>query len=181
VLRIAYADPPYPGQSRKHYGDHPDYDGEVCHADLVSRLVEEFDGWILHTSSPALRDVLAVCPPGVRVAAWVKPFAAFKKGVPVAYAWEPVIFSPARKAEVSAEKKRSLGFVSRDWLDEPITMKRGLAGAKPERVVWWALHIVGAVPGDEIVDMFPGTGAVSRAALTWAERLSGYGHQGTLL
>lgn len=23
--RIAFADPPYPGQSKKHYGDHPDY------------------------------------------------------------------------------------------------------------------------------------------------------------
>jgi hypothetical protein len=24
AMRFAYADPPYPGQSLKHYGDHPD-------------------------------------------------------------------------------------------------------------------------------------------------------------
>jgi hypothetical protein len=26
---MAYADPPYPGQSHRHYRDHPDYAGEV--------------------------------------------------------------------------------------------------------------------------------------------------------
>lgn len=30
-LRVTVADPPYPGQSKKHYGDHPDYAGEVDH------------------------------------------------------------------------------------------------------------------------------------------------------
>jgi hypothetical protein len=52
-MRFAYADPPYPGQSKKHYGDHEDYAGEVNHSDLVRHL-REFDGWVLHTSSPAL-------------------------------------------------------------------------------------------------------------------------------
>lgn len=32
---------------------------------------------------------------------WVKGFAAFKRNVPVAYAWEPVIIKPARKPVVS--------------------------------------------------------------------------------
>jgi hypothetical protein len=31
AVKIAYADPPYPGQAKKHYGDHPDYAGEVDH------------------------------------------------------------------------------------------------------------------------------------------------------
>jgi hypothetical protein len=86
-MRIGYADPPYPGQSAKHYADHPDYAGEVDHAALVERLERDYDGWVLHTSSPALRDVLPLCPPDARVMAWVKPFAAFKRNVPVAYAW----------------------------------------------------------------------------------------------
>jgi hypothetical protein len=30
--------------------------------------------------------------------AWVKPFAAFKRNVRVAYAWEPVIVKPERRA-----------------------------------------------------------------------------------
>jgi len=37
-VKIGYADPPYIGQSAKHYKDHPDYAGEVDHADLVERL-----------------------------------------------------------------------------------------------------------------------------------------------
>jgi hypothetical protein len=55
-MRIGYADPPYPGQSKKHYGDHPDYDGEVDHGALLARL-SAYDGWVLHTSSPALPGV----------------------------------------------------------------------------------------------------------------------------
>lgn len=92
VRRFAYADPPYPGQARKHYG--PDA-REVDHVLLLAYL-ETFDGWALSTSSPALRDVLALCPPGVRIGAWVKPFASFKRGVDPAYAWEPVIYRTAR-------------------------------------------------------------------------------------
>ena len=57
-MRVAYADPPYPGQAKRHYGGHPDYAGEVDHAELVYRLVSEFDGYCLHTSSSALLDVL---------------------------------------------------------------------------------------------------------------------------
>jgi len=36
-LRLAYADPPYPGKARL-YRDHPDYGGEVDHAALLARL-----------------------------------------------------------------------------------------------------------------------------------------------
>ena len=62
-LRLAYADPPYPGLAG-YYRDHPDFAGEVDHTELVERLVAEFpDGWALSTSARALRDVLASCPP----------------------------------------------------------------------------------------------------------------------
>lgn len=164
-MRIAYADPPYPGQSRKHYADHPDYDGEVDHAALIERMDSTYDGWLLHTASTTLADVLALCPKGVRIGAWVKPFAAFKRNVPLAYAWEPVIFQPARKQTVGGD------LVMRDWISEGITMRRGLAGAKPERVVHWALRCVGAEHGDQIVDLYPGSGAVGRAVETWRSQL----------
>ena len=42
-MRIAYADPPYPGCAHL-YADHPDYAGEVDHADLLARLNAEYDG-----------------------------------------------------------------------------------------------------------------------------------------
>jgi hypothetical protein len=69
-LRLAYADPPYPGKAYL-YRDHPDYAGEVDHGELIARLAA-YDGWALSTSAAALSAVLALCPPGVRVAAWHK-------------------------------------------------------------------------------------------------------------
>lgn len=162
-MRLAYADPPYPGQAKKHYADHPDYAGEVDHAQLALHL-QTFDGWVLHTSSTALPLVLSLLPPGIdyRLMAWVKPFAAFKRNVSVAYAWEPVLVKAARKPVVKA------GLVYRDWLAESITLKRGLTGAKPEKVCRWLFEMLGAEQGDELVDLFPGTGAVSRAWETWS-------------
>ena len=158
-MRIAYADPPYPGMSG-FYKDHPDYGGEVDHAELVARMVADYDGWVLHTASTTLAQVLAVCPAGVRIAAWVKPFAAFKNNVSPAYAWEPVIFSRARKPPAD------LG-TPRDWLAEGITLRRGLTGAKPEAVCRWVFDLLGMVPEDEMVDLFPGSGAVTAAWEAW--------------
>ena len=60
-LRLAYADPPYPGRARL-YRDHPDYGGEVDHAALIER-VAAYDGWALSTSAQALPAVLALCLP----------------------------------------------------------------------------------------------------------------------
>ena len=167
-MRIGYADPPYIGCAHL-YRDHPDFGGEVDHAQLVDRLQSEFDGWVLHAAAtPASIAVLAplVEKTGARWMAWVKGFAAFKANVSVAYAYEPVIVKAARKPVVS---KR---LVMRDWCETPavkasITLKRGLTGAKPEAVCHWAFEMVGAHPDDELADLFPGTGAVSRAWKTW--------------
>lgn len=161
--RAAYADPPYPGCAHL-YKDHPDYAGEVDHDELVERLATEFDGFVLHTSSVALPKILhalSYVAVEYRVMAWVKPFAAFKANVPVAYAWEPVIVNPCRKPVVSGR------VVMRDWIAEPITLKRGLTGAKPDAVCRWAFEVLGLEPDDELVDLFPGTGAVTRAWEAW--------------
>src|SRR5690242_3731506 len=162
-VRLAYADPPYPGCAHL-YADHPDYAGEVDHAQLARDLTK-YDGFILHTSSVAQYEVEThLREAGIsdyRVMAWVKPFAAFKRNVSVAYAWEPVLVKAARKPVVEPS------MVYRDWVSEPITLQRGLVGAKPEAVCHWAFNVVGAEPGDELVDLFPGTGAVTRAWETW--------------
>ena len=163
-MRIAYADPPYPGCAHL-YKDHPDYAGEVDHQELVARLLCEYDGFCLHTSSVALPEVLAHFPhhsfTGVRIMSWVKPFAAFKANVSVAYAWEPVLVKAARKPVVKQ------GMTYRDWVSEPITLKRGLTGAKPEYVCQWLFEVMGCEPEDELDDLYPGTGAVSDAWETW--------------
>lgn len=166
-MRIGYADPPYPGQAKRRYGDQPDYDGEIDHGDLLKRLDAEYDGWLLHTSSVALPEVLRLAADGgvtgFRIMAWVKPFAAFKRNVSVAYAWEPVLVKAVRKPVVA---KR---IVMRDWVSESITLRRGLTGAKPEVVCRWAFEMLGAEPADEMHDLFPGTGAVTRAWASWRQ------------
>ena len=76
-LRLAYADPPYPGKVWL-YRDHPDYGGEVDNAELVGRLAG-YDGWALSTSAAALPSVLAsarpafVSLPGIRASASPAP------------------------------------------------------------------------------------------------------------
>lgn len=174
-MRLAYADPPYPGQSKRHYGEHKDYAGEVDHTELARQL-RAYDGWILHTSSPALfyvqqaladagdlpMDPSSFKTDSYRVMAWVKPFAAFKRNVPVAYAWEPVLVKPCRKQIVAGR------CVMRDFISCPMTMKRGLTGAKPDAVCRWLFEVVGADQTDELVDMYPGSGAVRRAWDQWS-------------
>ena len=158
-MRIGYADPPYPGMSY-YYRDHPDFGGEVDHGALIEVLEQDFDGWALHTASTTLAQVLAVCPSDTRVGAWVKPFASFKKNVTTAYAWEPVLFKGWRRRPMTQPTVR-------DGIAEPITLRRGLTGAKPEAVCWWVFEILGMTPDDELCDLFPGSGAVQRAWDSW--------------
>lgn len=164
-MRLGYADPPYPGCAHL-YRNHQDYAGEVDHADLVARLDSEYDGWVLHTSSVALPQIAPlVVGTSARVCSWVKPFAAFKRNVPVAYAWEPVLVKAARKPVVSG-RQRPL----RDWFAESITLKRGLTGAKPERLCHWIFEVLGAHPDDVLDDIFPGTESVSKAWGSWRKK-----------
>ena len=168
-MKIAYADPPYPGQAAKHYSRHTDYKGEVDHKALLWDLLCDYDGFCLHTASTTLDEVLGylggqgltLAAAQLRVMAWVKPFAAFKANVPVAYAWEPVLVKAARKPTVGGP------IVMRDFISEPITMQRGLAGAKPEAVCHWLFDVMGLEPHDDLKDLFPGTGAVGAAWETW--------------
>jgi hypothetical protein len=151
-VRVAYCDPPYPGCGHLY----PEQE-EVDHPVLIARLEREYpDGWALSTHTPALRDLLPLCPPDTRVLAWVKPFAVFKPGVGLAYAWEPVLLRGGRR------RTRGQPTV-RDWVAEPITLRRGLVGAKPDGFSFWLFDALGLQPGDTLDDLFPGTGAVTRA------------------
>lgn len=178
-MRFAYADPPYIGQAKIHYGDQPDYGGEVDHAALIHGLVSEFpDGWALSAHSNSLRQLLPLCPESVRVAAWTKRFAFYKKGVNPAYAWEPVIFSGGRS---DAQRRKAYGVkhrpTIRDWYEGHawgVTAKERadstVKGRKREEFCFWIFELLGMHPSDDFVDMFPGSGAVSRAWDTWRAR-----------
>jgi len=151
--RFAYADPPYPGLAARFYRHEPDFGGEVDHAALIVAL-GSFDGWALSTSSKALRQVLPLCPPRARVCAWVKPIGAS----PLTYGphgcWEPVIVVPGRYQRPGV----------RDWLSaQPARHGGTLPGRKPIAFCAWVFHLLGMRPGDELVDLFPGTGIVARS------------------
>lgn len=157
-MRFAYADPPYLGCARKHYGD-ATYDDPDSHRVLIRRLCDEYpDGWALSLHTPSLRVILPMCPDDCRIGAWVKPFCSFKPGVHPAYAWEPVIFRGGRKRSRKDPTPR-------DFHSENITLKKGLAGAKPPGFSRWLLDLlnVRADLGDTIDDVFPGTGSVLAA------------------
>lgn len=171
-IRVAYADPPYLGQGRKHYGRHhqqaSDWDRPSTHQALIAQLLSEFpDGWAMSCSSPSLRVLLRLCPDDVRVAAWVKPFHIFKKGVRPAYAWEPVLFRGGRNTGHPPPVKGGKATTPRDWVSANITLRKGLTGAKPEPFCTWLFDLLNLRPTDEFIDLFPGSGAVTTAWSQW--------------
>src|SRR5215469_2498972 len=167
---VAYADPPYIGQAAKHYAGQPDYAGEVDHAALILRLVAEFpDGWALSCKSNSLRYLLPLCPSEVRVGAWVKPFHAYKRGIRPAYAWEPVIYLGGRNKNHPPPPKGGKATTPKDFVSANITLQRGLVGAKPEKFCFWLFDLLGLGYGDTLVDLYPGTGAVTEAWERWLQ------------
>lgn len=159
--RLAYADPPYPGQARSRYNG-----TEVDHAELIARLDSEFDGWALSTSASALLDVWKLAP-HARCAAWVKTNA--RNGWSrVRWSWEPVLFVTDRRGVKPGERSEVWDSlvsppdcnIQHGWKEVP--GKGG--GAKPYSFVRWLLGLLDFQDGDELVDLYPGSGAVTRYA-----------------
>jgi len=190
-MKFAYADPPYIGQAKRHYDCE-----EVDHVKLINRLYDEFpDGWALSCSTPSLRTILNICKDthdrrdkwqvvDVRIAAWVKSFGAFKRGVRPAYMWEPIVFRggrnpsngyshtpPERNGKQNTPKDFFVSELESPAIKEPITLKRGLVGAKPEAVCRWILELLNVQTGDEVVDLFPGTGVMGRVVTRVTETI----------
>lgn len=159
-MRIAYADPPYPGCSKLY----PEQE-EVDHAELITRLCDEYpDGWALSTHVPGLRLLLPLCPEDVRVGAWCKTYANLRRPG-AAYAWEPLIWRGGRRQQSSSPVF--------DWLRGMPSMtksKAGFPGAKPEDFCFWLFGVLGIAADDELVDLYPGTGAVARAWDKWCRQ-----------
>jgi hypothetical protein len=181
-LRLAYADPPYPGLAERYYRDHPDYGGEVDHAELIRRLCS-YDGWALSTSVAALPAVLPLCPQSVRVAAWVRGERPTRSGRPL-NAWEPVIYHGGRYLDPSPGSSRHLDPSSLEERQTAPSRHTGttrrvdalvyharprrtdparVIGAKPAAFARWLFDLLGAQPGDELHDLFPGSGGITRA------------------
>lgn len=161
-MRFAYADPPYPGTAARYYADHPDYAGEVDHRELLS-LLQRYDGWALSTSAAALPEVLWLTVEldlGVRVGSWHRGARPSRSAWPLR-AWEPVVYAGGRRTVLDPGEAPvdTLDHVARPRTTDP----RRVIGAKPSAFAFWMFDLLGARPGDELVDLFPGSGGIARA------------------
>lgn len=182
-MRFAYADPPYLDCCRLYDHFHGDdglcWDDLTTHKQLIERLTDDFpDGWAMSLSSTSLQRLLPLCPDDVRVSAWCKTFSAFKKGVRPAYSWEPVIWrggrNPAFGFPHAPPEKGGKQNTPKDFhetweareggLLAPIQLKKGLTGAKPPTFCEWVCDLLNAQEGDEMVDLYPGTGIMGEVA-----------------
>jgi len=177
---FAYADPPYPGLAAKYYRGEATYGGEVNHRELIASLTAAcYRGWALSTSPRALRDVLPLCPPEAHICPWVKPIGVAPGTHGLHTTWEALIVVGGRQRQPGV----------RDWLRAmPARGWGSLPGRKPIAFCAFLFDALGMLPGDELIDLFPGTGAVSRSwrelssrSLTTTSRSAPARHQSLLV
>jgi hypothetical protein len=169
-MRVAYADPPYPGQAHL-YRSHPDYAGEVDHHYLIERLERDFpDGWALSTSVTGLPGILNLVTlgRGLRLCAWNRGVVP-RPPARIMWSWEPVIVcSPNWRLRHDSDYVR----------DSLVAMQPSgflggtIKGQKPVLFCYWVFDLLGLGPDDELVDIFPGSGAVGHAWDAWKRQLN---------
>lgn len=190
-MRLAIADPPYPpkyaerrdrpggpvrvtmrSRAQRYYGDgsrpsneqpadhHPDaaeWDQPARHRALLEELAASYDGWAIATTPDGVQHY-GPLPIPCRIMAWVRPTAP-PGNHRLASKWEAVIvYTP--------EERRGADRVGQ-FSDVLIANApgQGFIGAKPAVWTRWVLDAMGYDPDtDELVDVFPGSGAVATAA-----------------
>ncbi len=184
-MKFAIADPPYLGRAERWYGangcgnghgigkadEHPEaaiWDSAKAHLDLVHKLETEFDGWAIAMSVHSLSTYMEVVKTdsrnGIRVMSWIKP-SSVPSGNRIGNTWEPVI------VKVPAERRsHGKGKSMKDHLIAN-SLKSGFIGAKPPAWTEWVLDAMGFREGDEITDLFNGSGAVMNAIMDKSYRL----------
>lgn len=178
--RFAYADPPYPGRAKLYYGREDTYAGEVDHVGLIQRLnAGGYDGWALSTSAdaipwvvlcvleaegidvprplPPFREWNNLLPRGYRWASWSKPGVAPAATYGMHNMWEPLLVCGGRRRQPGVPDRLHA---------YPARGGGSLMGRKPISFCAWLFDLLGMLPGDDLDDLFPGTGVVGRA---WAE------------
>lgn len=173
-MRLAIADPPYLGRADRWYGSGrghrnglgraaahdaaAEWDDPATHQALVGHLQANYDGWVIAAAADSLAVYLPVCPADVRVLVWHKG-NAIPSGARVANQWEPVI------AWIPASRRgRTVGAAASDVLTAGISYRHNYVGSKPYPWTHWVLNALGYQDGDEVHDLFAGSGAVSLAA-----------------
>lgn len=183
-MKLCIADPPYLGRGASLYG--PDaqrfpshvadgrpgtrlqsgdgnpaaaaWDDPMTHMDLVSDLLDRYDGWAIAMNPENLADYLQWVPVGTRIGAWVKP-NPFPAGH-VTRSWEPVLMCiPTRSGRRATPQVRdSLVVAANSGGNHGGTF----IGAKPPAWTRWVLDMLGYDPEtDTVDDLFAGSGAVA--------------------
>lgn len=192
-MHLAIADPPYPpifaerrdladggtrltirSRATRWYGDgtraqtdsppadfHADasvWDSPAAHRQLLEMLVEGYDGFAIATSPDGL-GAYHPLPVSARVMSWHKT-RAMPGGQRLISAWEPVIVLIPEGRRARDDDREPI----RDVLTAAAPQS-GFAGAKPPEWTRWVLDALGYDPqADTLHDLFPGSGAVTRAA-----------------
>ena len=175
-MKFAIADPPYLGRAVRWYGangcgngfghgqadNHPDaylWDKAETHKNLVNDLETNFDGWAIAMSVHSLSTYLEIVETdsrnGIRVCVWHKP-SAVTSGNRITNNWEPVLI---RVPSSRKGWKSNLPRISDVLTANP--PRSNFIGAKPREWTEWVLDLLGYQESDEIVDLFPGSGAVT--------------------
>lgn len=170
-LRFGFYDPPYPGLAQRYYGD-DERCAEVDHDELIRGARERFpDGWALCSSSRALEDLLAICrsvlgPNQVRTSIWNKgPRSGISWRERDAY--EVVIIFGGRPFKLEPQHKLENVLT---WGGRQHSHPGALVGMKPAAFCEWVFRQLGALAGDYLTDVFPGSGAVMRSWLAYGGR-----------
>jgi hypothetical protein len=173
-MKLIYADPPYLGQCASYDHFHNDggpmpwdgycWDEWTTHRDLLVWLSLNCDGYAFSCNPVDLKWIFQkALLEESRVGSWTKTWHQIRPTT-VQFAWEPVIFSPGRK-----DNKRKP--MVRDWLSCAVTKQTGQRGAKPDAFNDWILELLVYEPGDDFVDLFPGSGSMQRALDRFEQRL----------
>lgn len=183
-MKLVIADPPYPpfngaggrkNRASRWYGTgqrsttdrpadvHPgaaDWDDPARHRSLLVELLDTSEGFAIATSPDGIA-AYGPLPAAARIMAWLKPNAQ-----PGAHRlrslWEPVILYPPVGRRTN---RGGVGSVP-DTLVAPVG-RGAFRGAKPEAWTHWVLDALTYRDGDEVVDMFPGSGIVGQAVATY--------------
>ena len=183
-MKLAIADPPYLGRAALWYGGkgitkwpatqkrskgrskddveyHPDahlWDSPAKHIELMVAMEVEFDGWAMACSGKTLAPLIGTADRlGAKLAIW-HVTNAIPDGARVRSVWEAVFYRvPDSRRAVGT------GYRVADVLSaaHPVS---GFVGSKPSAWTHWVIDLLGFQPGDEVTDVFPGSGAVERAA-----------------
>jgi hypothetical protein len=177
-MKLCIADPPYLGRAVRWYGqggcgdgygkgqadNHPDaalWDDPASHIELINNLQSNFDGWVIALSVHSLSTYLSVIETnsrnGIRIGVWYKPSAS-PSGSRIGNHWEPVIVKVPNQ-----RKGRTKHLMNTQDVLIANPNRKGFVGSKPVEWTHWVLDLMGYQTGDEVIDLFSGSGSVTEA------------------